>query len=170
MSTRPTRRQRLASRALEFLLKSHYLADEFPSVVTTTPFALFCAANRATLPSADEGLKRVTMYGTFSAHRTTQTRRVLALPHPVSQLALCQILAENRDAVAETIRRSWLTLYNTNEYTGHDRLFVGIDFKARTEREAEVLARYPFVLVADQRDAAVVSSDVRRARAARARS
>jgi hypothetical protein len=139
----------MANRDLEFLLKSHYLADEFPSVVTTTPFAAFCATNSATLPSADEGLRRVTMYGTFSAHRTPQTRRVLALPHPASQLALCQILAEHRDAIAETIRRSGLTLYNTREDTEHDRLFVGIDFTARTKREAEVLARYPFVLVAD---------------------
>ncbi len=149
MPTRPVRRRTSETRALEFLLKSHYLADEFPSVVTTKPFALFCAASYATLPPADEGLKRVTMYGTFSAHRTTQTRRVLALPHPASQLALCQILAENRYAIAETIRRSGLTLYNTSEDTAHDRLFVGIDFEARTEREAQVLARYPFVLVAD---------------------
>jgi len=149
MPARPVRRRRSATRALEFLLKSHYLADEIPSVVTTTPFALFCAANYATLPPADEGLKRVTMYGIFSAHRTTQTRRVLALPHPASQLALCQILAENRDEIAKTIRRSGLTLYNTKEDVAHDRLFVGIDFDARTAREAEVLARYPFVLVAD---------------------
>jgi hypothetical protein len=74
MPTRPVRRPGLATRALEYLLKSHYLADEFPSVVTTAGFAAFYAANYATLPPAEEGLKRVTMYGTFSAHRTVQTR------------------------------------------------------------------------------------------------
>jgi hypothetical protein len=149
MSARPVRRRRSVARALEFLLRSHYLADEFPVVVTTTPFASFCAANHRTLPNADEGLRRVTMHGTFSAHRTTATRRVLALPHPASQLALCQIIANNHDAIAQTIRRSEPSLYDTAEGLERDRLFVGIDFGARTEREAEVLARYPFVLIAD---------------------
>jgi hypothetical protein len=71
--------------AVGFLLKSHYLAVEFPSVVTTTNFADYCIDNYASLPSVDTLLKRTTLYGTFSMPRTASTRRVLALPHPTSQ-------------------------------------------------------------------------------------
>jgi hypothetical protein len=78
---------RLSARtALRFLLKSHYLADDFPYVLTTANFAEYCFSNYSTLVSADELLKRTTLYGFFSVPRTTTTRRVLALPHPVSQL------------------------------------------------------------------------------------
>jgi hypothetical protein len=70
--------------AVGFLLKSHYLADEFPSVVTTTNFADYCVANHASLPSVDTLLKHTTLCGTFSMPRSASTRRVLALPQPVS--------------------------------------------------------------------------------------
>ena len=51
---RPVKPAPLSSvKALGFLLKSHYLADEFPSVVTTTNFADYCVNNYATLPSVD---------------------------------------------------------------------------------------------------------------------
>jgi hypothetical protein len=67
------------------LLKSHYLADEFPSVLTTANFSAFCGTHYTDLFPTDELLGRVTRYGTFSAPRSTTTRRMLALPHPASQ-------------------------------------------------------------------------------------
>jgi hypothetical protein len=94
-----SRLRRTPARLLGFLLKSHYLADEFPSVLTTANFAAFCVSKYTTLEATEELLKRVTLYGTFSAPRTTSTRRVLALPHPASQLVLSRVISENLGAI-----------------------------------------------------------------------
>jgi hypothetical protein len=117
--------------------------------LTTANFAKFCEDNLASLPMLPDLLKRVTRYGTFSAPRTTSTRRVLALPHPASQLALSRIITENLADIRKTIRSCSLSLYNTDADYAHDRLFVGVDFKARGAREAQVLSRYPYILKAD---------------------
>ena len=149
MAMRQSPVRRAPRRHLAFLLKSHYLADEFPSVLTTANFAKFCEDNLASLAPLPDLLKRVTRYGTFSAPRTTSTRRVLALPHPASQLALSRIITENLTDIRKTIRSCSLSLYNTDADYAHDRLFVGVDFKARGVREAQVLSRYPYILKAD---------------------
>ena len=78
-----------------------------------------------------------------------EARRPLALPHPASQLALSRIIVENRAEIVDAINRSKLTLYNTRPDTGHDRFFVGVDYKTRDIRKAEILARYPVVLMTD---------------------
>ena len=78
-----------------------------------------------------------------------EARRPLALPHPASQLALSRIIAENRADIADVINRSKLTLYNTRPDAGRDRFFVGVDFNARDVRKAEILARYPVILMTD---------------------
>lgn len=134
--------------SLGYLLKSHYLADEFPGVINATKFAEYCVANHASLDTVADLLKRTTLYGGFSVPRST-TRRMIALPHPSSQLALSLIIAENRTAIATAIKTPGLTLYNTAADKKRERTFVGVDFKARTKREAEILARYPVILVTD---------------------
>jgi hypothetical protein len=144
-----SRLRRSPSRLLGYLLKSHYLSDEFPSVLTTTNLSAFCVAHYADLLPTDELLRCVTRYGTFPAPRSTTTRRMLALPHPASQLALSRIISENQTAIRDTIGRCSLTLYNTDAGQLRDRMFVGVDFKARTRREAEILSRYPIILQAD---------------------
>ena len=135
--------------ALGCLLKSHYLADEFPSVVTTTNFADYCVANHASLPSVDMLLKRTTLYGTFSMPRTADTRRVLALPHPTSQLALSRIIADHRAEIGKTIDNTLITLYNTKPDTQKGRAFLGIDFNSRPAKEFTILSRHPVILKAD---------------------
>lgn len=144
-----SRLRRSPSRLLGYLLKSHYLADEFPSILTMANFSAFCVDHYADLLPTDELLRRVTKYGTFSAPRSTTTRRMLALPHPASQLALSRIISENQMEIRNTIGRCSLTLYNTDADQLRDRMFVGVDFKARTRREAEILSRYSFILSAD---------------------
>jgi hypothetical protein len=42
MAKRPSRRGMPAPQALGYLIKSHYLADELPTVLTTDGFAAFC--------------------------------------------------------------------------------------------------------------------------------
>jgi hypothetical protein len=118
--------------SLGYLLKSHYLADEFPGVVTATRFSEFCVANHATLDPVADLLKRTTLYGTFSVPRST-THRVLALPHPSSQLALSLIIAENRAAISRAVGAPKLSLYNTISDKKRERTFVGVDFRARTQ-------------------------------------
>jgi hypothetical protein len=149
MATPPFHTQQSRAQSLRRLLKSHYLSDEFPGVLTTANFADFCAKNLAKLPTIDKLLNRITQYALYSAPRLMEARRLLALPHPVSQLALSGIIADNRPQIVDAINRSKLTLYNTRPDAGHDRFFVGVDFKTRDVRKAEILARYPVVLMTD---------------------
>src|ERR1700737_1382080 len=122
---RPVKPAPLSSvKALGFLLKSHYLADEFPSVVTTTNFADYCVNNYATLPSVDALLKRTTLWGNFSMPRTVNPRRILALPHPTSQLALSRIIANHRAEIGKTIDSSQISLYNTKPNLQDSRAFI----------------------------------------------
>jgi hypothetical protein len=62
---------------------------------------------------------------------------------------LSRIIAENRTEIVSAINRSKLTLYNTNLDAARDRLFVGVDYKARDVRKAEILAKYPVILMTD---------------------
>jgi hypothetical protein len=137
------------AKALGFLLKSHYLADEFPSVVTTTNFADYCVTHYATLPSIDELLKRTTLCSYFSMPRTVDTRRVLALPHPTSQLALSRIIASHRAEIRKTIESSQISLYDTKPKLKDSRAFIGIDFDSKPAKEFAILSRHPVILKAD---------------------
>jgi len=134
---------------LGFLLKSHYLSDDFPNVLTTGNFASFCVKNYKSLETVKALLGRTTLYGTFSAPRTTTTRRVLALPHPTNQLAISLIIANERNRIREVIESSKITLYKTSASAKAERAFSGVDFRSRTKREAEILAKYPVVMTAD---------------------
>jgi hypothetical protein len=138
-----------AKTALRFLLKSHYLADDFPKVLTTADFSDYCFNNYNKLASADELLKRTTLYGFFSAPRTTTLRRVLALPHPASQLALSRLIADNRKEIQTTIDSAKISLYDTKTRAGPDRAFLGVNFNSKSIKEAEILFHYPVVLKAD---------------------
>jgi hypothetical protein len=142
-------RKRSPARILGYLLKSHYLADDFPSVITTHLFSTYCVKSYASLDSVTALLGRITIYGTFSAPRTTTTRRVLALPHPANQLALSLIIAHNYREIRAVINSSKITLYNTAVSAKEKRAFVGVDFRARVEKETQILARYPVIMTAD---------------------
>ena len=149
MAKRPSRRRIPAPQALGYLIKSHYLADEFPTVLTTDRFAAFCVTNYANLPATEVLLKRITQGAGYSAPRRIDARRPLFLPNPISQLALSRVIADHRQEIVAVINGSALTLYNTEPDVKNERFFVGIDFKAKAEREAEVLARYPFIMMTD---------------------
>lgn len=149
MAKRSSHRGIPAPQALGYLIKSHYLADEFPTILTTDHFAAFCVANYTNLPATEVLLKRITQGAGYSAPRRMDARRPLFLPHPVSQLALSKVIANHRQEIVAAINGSALTLYNTKPDIKNERFFVGIDFKAKAEREAEVLARYPFIMMTD---------------------
>jgi hypothetical protein len=149
MTKRPMLAKLSPATTLGFLLKSHYLADDFPSVVTTSNFADYCVTNHTSLQTVETLLKRTTLYGTFSVPRTTTTRRVMALPHPTSQLALSRLMADHRSDIQAAIDSSKITLYATNPDTQADRAFSGVDFKYKSKKEPEILARYPVIMKAD---------------------
>lgn len=117
--------------------------------MTTGGFADYCVAKFDSLSSILEMLKRTTVYGRFSAPRTMTTRRVLALPHPASQMTLSLIIAQERKNIATIIRSSPLTLYKTNLKSNRSRAFSGLNFRMRVKQETAILAQYPFVLMAD---------------------
>ena len=74
MATRPFRTRQSGAQSLGRLLRSHYLADEFPGVLTTANFAEFCTKNFAKLPTNDELLQRITQYAPYSAPRQMEAR------------------------------------------------------------------------------------------------
>ena len=129
------------------LLEAHYLAEELPDVVTTGAFAAWYAVNA---PSLAAGLPMTTTrQGTFSAPRSTATRRIVSLPHPNHQLALSVLIARNRRAIRAAIDGAGISLYSTKAAPRQGLAFRGIDFGARPGREASMLARHPVVLTAD---------------------
>lgn len=102
-----------------------------------------------TLPSVDTLLARTTLCGSFSLPRTITARRVLALPHPRSQLALSRIITGHRTEIAQTIVSSLISLYDTKPDIKNRRAFRGIDFESRTLQQFTILSRYPVILKAD---------------------
>jgi len=90
-----------------------------------------------------------TQYSTFSAPRTANTRRNLALVHPVAQLALSLLLCEHRAKVREVIRRSKATLYSVEEDMASSKAFAGLNFREWDKRREKVAAECAFILKAD---------------------
>jgi hypothetical protein len=117
--------------------------------MTTDNFAEYCRSSYGTLPSTTDLLKRTTLFGVFSVPRTADTRRVLVLPHPASQLALSRIIADNRKEIKDTIDDTKVSLYDTRARLGISRTFLGLDFELKSTKEAQILSRYPVILKAD---------------------
>ena len=134
-------------RTVSRLLEAHYLAEELPDVVTSGAFATWYASNASTLAGGFPGT--TTRQGTFSAPRSSTTRRIVSLPHPSHQLALSMLIARKRRAIRAAIDGAGISLYSTKASPRQGLAFRGIDFGARPSREASMLARHPVVLTAD---------------------
>jgi len=80
MATRVRRLKPTPAEVLGFLIKSHYLSEDLPGVITTDRFAEFCVSQFDGLESIEALLGRVNYCGTFSAPRTTTARRVPSTP------------------------------------------------------------------------------------------
>ena len=133
---------------LGFLIKSHYLGNDIPSMVTTANFAAWCRKNFAKLETTTALLGRTSVPATFSAPWKS-ARRILSIPQPSSQLGLSIIINDNLEAIRATIAGAKLTLYNTEPDTKNDRIFVGLEFDKVERVEARVLALSPSIMKAD---------------------
>ena len=136
------------AKTLRFLIKSHYLGDDIPSVATTAAFGAWCETNFDKLETTKALLGRATLCGTFTAP-WKDTRRVFAIPHPTSQLALSKIINDNLGEIRAEIAGAKLSLYDTAIDRKNERVFKGLNFDAVLELEARVLAHAPVVMTAD---------------------
>jgi hypothetical protein len=133
---------------LGFLIKSHYLGDDIPSVATTAGFATWCVQHYANLETTKALLGRTTFGGTFTTP-WKDTRRVFALPHPTSQLAISKIINDNLEEISAEIAGAKLSLYDTAVDRENGRVFKGLNFDAVLALEARVVAHSPVVMTAD---------------------
>ena len=133
---------------LGFLIKSHYLGNDIPDVVTTVDFSAWCKAKHAGLPDPKLKLGRTTAAATFTAP-WKDTRRVMSIPHPASQLNLSIIINDNLAAISAEISGAHLSLYDTTPDRKADRVFKGLDFEAVSGQEVRTLAHSAVVMTAD---------------------
>jgi hypothetical protein len=132
------------------LVRTGYLPAELPPAITTRLFADYCRSDFAYLNAEKNSLLRLnTNYGAFSAPRSRNSRRVLALVHPLGQLALSIAITQHRREIKKLVNRSGTTLYSFVENLDGGRAFKGLDFKKWDRVRSKLQSEYPFVLTAD---------------------
>lgn len=94
-------------------------------------------------------IKRTTKYETFTAPRTANGRRHLALVHPLSQLGISLLITQHRAKIAKLIRASGVSLYRTDEDPQRAKAFKGLDFRRWDEMGARICSECAYVLKAD---------------------
>ncbi len=98
------------------LIRTAYFPQELPPAITTRYFADFCRTNYPGLKAIKNTLlKRTTNFETFTVPRLNNSRRNLAMVHPISQTALSLLVTEHRKAIKELIAKSGTSLYDTQE-------------------------------------------------------
>lgn len=143
---------RLPPRAkfLSWLVRTAYLPDELPPIVTAKYFARYCESAYHTLGGNGLSLKpQSTSYATFSAPRTSRSRRLLALVHPLGQLRLSLEITNHRTQIAKAIGRSRMSVYRLGSNQSKERAFEGLDFQAWNDRSKKLLAESAYILKAD---------------------
>jgi hypothetical protein len=132
------------------LIRTAYLPHELPPAITTRHFANFCKTEYLNLKSQQPYLiKKTTRYDTFTAPRTDNGRRPLALVHPISQLAISLLITQHRTKIIDIINRSGTSLYRTDENPASGRAFQGLDFRKRDAVAEHLYSECPIVLRAD---------------------
>lgn len=135
---------------LRALVRTGYLPQELPPVITTRNFAEFCKTEYAFLKSQKANLlKSNTQQATFSAPRQNFSRRHLSVVHPRGQLAISLAITEHRAAIKKLISKSGTSLYRTSHDPKRQRAFQGLNFRKWSRELAKMQSEYPFVLTAD---------------------
>ncbi len=135
---------------LAALMKSAYFPRELPPVFTTSEFADFCENEFKAIHSDSYKLKsRDTNYATYTAPRTGNGRRALAIVNPSSQLNLALNITLHRSKIKKLIKLSGTSLYSIEEDRKGYRAFKGLDFRKWDSLVHEVCSKHPYILVAD---------------------
>jgi hypothetical protein len=132
------------------LIRTGYLPLEVPPIITSRHFAAYCKKDYVALKPVVATLRKLnTKYCSFSAPRTANSRRVLALVHPVAQLALSLLLTEHRGKIQKIIQRSGASLYSVEEDIPSSKAFVGLKFREWEPKREQIAAECAFILTAD---------------------
>jgi len=132
------------------LIRTAYLPDEVPPLLTTKQFSEFCVQFYKDYEGAKKSqLIRTTNYDTYSAPRTTEGRRNFAIVHPIAQLRLSILITLNRTKIRDIIQGQAHSLYRTTENTEESRAFEGLDFRSWDANLARICTDSPFLLEAD---------------------
>ena len=151
--TRCSMKTRRASKQPDFLaalIRTAYLPEEIPPVVTSRYFSSFCRSEYSYLKTQQKSLiKSSTNYDTFTAPRPVGGRRNLALVHPLAQLGISLLITQHRSRIKKIISKTKTSLYRTNEDMAHSKAFAGLDFRSWDARALQLYSESKFVLKAD---------------------
>jgi hypothetical protein len=132
------------------LIRSGYLPEELPPVITTKYFSDHCKANHPYwLANYKKIIKLSTIYDIFSVPRATTGRRLLALVNPIAQLGLSLIISENRASIKKVMSRSSISLYENIEHINEGKAFKGLNFENWHKYQDAISSEYPFAVKAD---------------------
>jgi hypothetical protein len=135
---------------LSALIGTAYLPEEIPPAITAKHFAKFCRTTYRDLKKHQPQLAKVaTKYDTFTAPRTINGRRNLALVHPLSQLLVSLLITEHRAKIKQIINSTGISLYRTAEDPNGRRAFLGLDFRKWELTAERIHSECAFVLKAD---------------------
>jgi hypothetical protein len=95
-------------------------------------------------------LRLSTEYGSFTAPRGgLQSRRQLAVTHPLAQLGLSLAITQNRKRIRQIISGRAHSVYSAEESPTDGKAFAGLDFRRRDAEAARISSACEFVLKAD---------------------
>lgn len=149
-SSSPTRSLVRSNDILRSLIANSYLPRQIPPAITTRNFAIFCYNHYSILNSQFTAIsKTTTQYTTFTVPREHNSRRHLALVHPIAQLGISLAITKHRKAIRDIVGRSSVTLYNPDPNTRTDRAFSGIMLNQIADRRLSICAQSAVILEAD---------------------
>lgn len=134
-------------RVLSALIQTAYLPAEIPPTVTARYFADHIRSNYKTLKSYKPSIP--THFDKFSIPRENGTRRDLAVVHPAAQLGLSTILAQNHKSIRDIIKKTGISLYDTQIDLDNFKAFKGISFRELDNKRTEIAEKKRFILNAD---------------------
>lgn len=132
------------------LIRRAYFPHELPPSFTTKYFSEFCKTNflKLTAEFKSQG-KLNTHYDTYTAPRTRNLRRHLAVVHPLGQIAVSIVIAENKSKISKLILADHSSFYRVTENKEENLAFEGLDFARWRESKNALFSEHPVVLKAD---------------------
>ena len=138
------------SEFLACLVRTAYFPRELPPSFTTRYFAAYCGKDSMRIfANAGNLAKLNTLYDTFTMPRSRNKRRNLAIVHPLGQLAVSAVIAQNKSKIAKLISSDDASLYRVRENKAESLAFEGLDFERWRKNKSILYSEHPVVLKAD---------------------